>query len=779
MDVTAAVENLLGSNNVRVTIATGTPLDVREFSIDQAMSRLFRVEIVAVSTELNLDLEGVIGLDASCSVTQTNATASLSGICLECEQIRVEATGLATYRLVIVPALWKLTQRTNYRIFQFLSELDIVKKLLQEWGIRFELRTNAGLHKPRKYRVQYGESDFDFVSRMLEDAGISYYFEDGDGGTTLVLDDAPETRDVTEPGVRFHDEPGVTDLRFATRLATRSRLRPGAMTVGDVDYRLPSTKQPRLGTVGGLPQESKLEQFDFEPGAFLYQGGGSAGTPFADDRGASRTDQGAGNQKVANRLAGHRNDARIVGFESNVIGLAPGRILSIVDHPHSMTAGSLLVVRTSMSGEHSSQWRVVVDAAPTSQPYRPALSTPKPRVQGIESATVVGPKAEEIHTDEFGRVRVHFHWDRESQRNQESSCWLPTNQPWAGDGYGGVNLPRVGQEVLVGFLGGDPDRPVVTGRVYTETNPVPDPLPKYKHVSGLFSESTPRMVMGGSIGDFTMGNEGPYGGTPMTPAEMDGNATIGGPTQVVSPTGTNHRWKGSGMKLDDMSGAENLYIQANKDMHWLVQHDWKTVVGAHRTAKTGTDDATWVEKNQQIFIGSDQSTTIGQSQQIHVYGERIDVVGDKFLQTVKKNWGIASSNEGIVIHAEKDITFDAKTNIEFRVGASVVKIQKSMITATSEKNSVHLNPSQPADTPEQAKERRIRKAVDTLNHDLWFWQRPSQGNDQTARDKMAENGTTDRGEQDAALKQYYDKQAADQAAYEKALADNPYYGMPM
>ncbi|HTJ84829.1 MAG TPA: contractile injection system protein, VgrG/Pvc8 family, partial [Polyangiaceae bacterium] len=315
MTIDEVIKLVPHSNDLAVDIATGTPLDVRKFSVAQAMSELFRIEIVAVSRDLDVDLDGAIGLEASFAITQATEVERWSGICLELEQIRVDAAGLATYRLLIVPTLWKLTQRTNYRIFQFVSELDIVKKLLGEWGIAFESRADGGRHKPRKYRVQYGESDFDFVARMLEDAGISFYFEAGDGGSVLVLDDAPETREVTEAGVRFHDEPGVTDARFATRLAARSRLRPGAMTIGDVDYRLPSTKQPRLGAFAGLPQESMLEQFDFEPGAFLYQGAGGGSTPFADDRGASRTDEGAGKQKVGDRLAGHRNDARVLSFE--------------------------------------------------------------------------------------------------------------------------------------------------------------------------------------------------------------------------------------------------------------------------------------------------------------------------------------------------------------------------------------------------------------------------------------------------------------------------------
>ncbi len=771
MSIDSEIERVIGSNDLAVTIATGTPLDPRKFSVRQAMSELFQIEVTAVSTELDLDLDGAIGLDASFSIHQGTAAVRWSGICKELEQIRVESAGLATYRLVLVPSLWKLTQRTNYRIFQFMSELSIVSKILGEWGITFESRTDGGRHKPRKYRVQYAESDFDFVARMLEDAGISFYFESGDGGSVLVLDDAPETREASDLGLRFYDEPGLTDARFATNLAARSRLRPGAMTIGDVDYRLPSTRQPRLGATGGLPQESALEQFDFDPGAFLYQGSASGKTPFADDRGASRTDEGAGNQKVQNRLAGHRGEARKVTFESNVLDLAPGRILSILDHPHSLVAASagLLVVGASIDGEHWAQWRVKVESAPTSQPWRPAAVTPKPRARGIESATVVGPKAEEIHTDEYGRIRVHFHWDRESKRNEASSCWLPTSQPWAGDGYGGVNLPRVGQEVLVGFLAGDPDRPVVIGRVYTETNPVPDPLPQYKHVAGLFTESTPRLVMGGATGSSAFPDKGIFGGAPMTPEEMNANATSSGPLQVVSPTGTNHTWKGSGLKLDDMSGAENLYVQANRDMHWIVENNWTTVVGAHRTARIGTDDITWVDKNQSVFIGNNQDTLVQKSQATHVEGKRTDIVGKCFKQTGNVNLRIESQDESVSVFAKGAIELDAKVTIEFRVSKSVVKIQKNMIAASAENNRVSLNPSQAADTAE-SKERREKesraKAAEAAIYSLWPWNR---GNDTKVRAAMSNAGVTDKGEQDAAIQKYNDSFATDGPDFGSAM----------
>jgi type VI secretion system secreted protein VgrG len=328
---------------------------------------------------------------------------------------------------------------------------------------------------------------------------------------------------------------------------------------------------------------------------------------------------------------------------------------------------------------------------------------------------------------------------------------LPTSQPWSGDGYGGVNLPRVGQEVLVGFLAGDPDRPVVVGRVYTETNPVPDPLPKFKHVSGLFSESTPRLVMGAGGPPFATSSNSIFpGGTPMTPEEMNANATSTGPLQVVSPTGTNHTWKGSGMKLDDMSGAENLYIQANRDMHWVIQNDWKTLVGAHRTAKIGTDDITWVDKDQKVVIGADQEQLVQKNQGVHVRGKRVDVVGDKFKQEVQKNLRIESSEESLTITAKQDINFDAKVTIELRVSKSAVKIQKNMIAASSEGDHVALNPGQPADTPEvAARKEKAEKADAAIRSVPWLMRTEAR-----KRQAMTDAGVTDKADQDAALERY-------------------------
>ena len=679
-------------NDARVTIATGDGLDVRVFSVHQAMSQLFRVELRAVSANPDIDLDAVIANEASFVLDTQLSRQTWTGLCLEMEQLRVDPDNLATYRLVIVPRAWLLTQRKNYRIFQYESELDIVKKLLGEWGVEHEVRCNGANHIVRKFRVQYGESDFAFVSRMLEDAGITYYFEEVGGTTTLVLDDEPETRALTHPMIQFHERPNPGGT-FVTHVAVRSRLRPGTLTLGDLDYRRQSTKQPRVTASVGLPQERILEQFDYEPGAMLYESQGD-GTPAADDRGVARTDENAGRRKAQNRLYGQRNDARVVSLESNLLDLAPGRIFNVIDHPHRLLAvgSSLLVTGSILEGEYNGDWRAQVEAVPAAVPYRPEPVTPKPVVYGLESATVVGPGAEEIHTDEYGRVRVHFHWDRESRRDETSSCWLPTNQPWAGSTFGGINLPRIGQEVLVEFLGGDPDRPVVVGRVYTETNPVPDPLPKYKRVTGLFSESSPRMVMGASGGAPAGASPSIFGGTPMSAQDIAGQVTNTGIHQAPSPTGVNHQWKGSGFKIDDMSGAENLYLQANKDMHWVVHNNWKTVVGNHRAAFIGTDDIIRVVGNQKITIGSDQDPIVQRNQTNVVTKDRQDTVKQKFKQEAVKTIKVQSTEESVGIKADGAIDFTSDQGIEIRVKNSIIKIQPSLIRVDGGDNKVHLNP---------------------------------------------------------------------------------------
>jgi len=669
-----------------VQVASGDDLDIRSFAVKQQMSELFRIELRVSSNNLSVALDDVIGKDASLTVTSNRANLVYAGVCIEMEQVRVDRDNLATYTLAIVPRLWLLTHRKNYRIFQFMSELDIVVQLLGEWGIEHEVRCER-TYKTRKFRVQYDETDFVFLCRMLEDAGISFHFQGSDGGTTMVLDDEPEAREVGHPGLSFYDEPGVLDDDFVTRVSLIQAVRPGRMTIGDLDYRRPPTAQPRLSAARGLAQESRLEQFDYEPGAFLYAAEAGGATPTADDRGASRTDLGVGGEKTLDRLLARRQGEKVVRLESNVLELSPGSIFDVVNHPHrSLAAGSTqLVIGSLLEGDHDGDWRTYVEAVSTGVPYRPPQITPKPRVPGLESATVVGPAGEEIHCDEYGRVRVHFHWDRESGRSENSSCWVPVGQPWSGASFGGINLPRIGQEVLVEFLGGDPDRPVLIGRVYTELNPPPDKLPKHKMVSGIVSESSPRLVMGAADGGAANAASSPLGGgTPMSSQQMGNLVTGGGENGLYnarSPNGQMHDWNGSGMKMDDTDGSQVVYLQAQKDFNVVVNNCWRTIVGNDRECVVGTDDQLTIQNVHDTQIGGSCGLNVVGNQKLIVTERKgVEVRGEYALQVGPPGYWQEADDTIHYQSQKKQLLVESKTQIEFVVGKSYIVMTPSNIT---------------------------------------------------------------------------------------------------
>jgi type VI secretion system secreted protein VgrG len=587
--------------SLSVQVDSGDPLDVREFSVRERISSLFEIDLVALSPDADLDFDAVVGRRASFRVLgELGAEAPVrlwTGICKHLQQIAVEDTGLTTYELTIVPALWLATQRRNHRMFQQMSELEIARALLEEWGTTPDLRI-SGRYKKREYRVQYGESDFAFVSRMLEQAGISFFFEQGETETRLVLSDAPEAA-APRPPIPFRDRPTVADREHVTDLRVGQQVRPGRYTLRDHDTRLPPS-YPLVATAEapGAGLEARLERFHYAPGAFLFGTDLGEDTPHADDRGKSRTDENEGRALAQKRLQAKRGSARTCTFATNALDLAPGVVLSVLDHPRAdLGAGKrLFVVESALSGTVSREWTHRCEARPADLPFRPPLSTPRPKVSGVESATVVGPPGEEIHTDELGRVRVHFHWDRESAMDHRSSCWIPVSQPWGGSGYGGSNLPRVGQEVLIDFLGGDPDRPVIVGRLYTGLQKTPYKLPDNKTQSGWKSSSSPQ---------------------------------TGGYNEIM---------------FEDAAGRELVRMQAERDLHKLVKNDENVTIGNNRTKLVKNDDAFTVGNNRVKVVQNDEDVTIGNNRTKRVQVDDALTVGNDRTKVVQRDERVSIGN---------------------------------------------------------------------------------------------------------------------------------------
>ncbi len=617
------------SQNLRIHVASGEPLDVRAFNIEQEINTIFNVSVLVHSESADVSFDDVLGKPASFTMATKSGDHSWSGICSHIEQEHADDKGLSTYRLTVVPTLWLLTQRRNHRIFQQMSEVEIVQKLLGEWGITPKMQL-TGEYKKRKYKVQYAESDFDFMSRMLEDTGISYYFEQQGSETQMVLNDGPHQNPPKGPAIPWNPKAGNTAAGDHISSAEfKQRVRPGKYTVQDHDYRKPATYSMKGTASAGLDTEANLERYHYNPGALLYRAEPGGESPVADDKGASRSDEKEAATQAARRLAAHRSEGKRVHFSSNAFQLTPGTVYSMSGHPRSDLGKAHLVVAANISGSIHGEWHLHGQSAAADEAFHPPIKTKKPKTQGVESATVVGAPGEEIHTDEFGRIRVQFHWDREGQHDDNSSCWIHVNQPWGGAGYGASNLPRVGQEVLVDFLGGDPDRPVVTGRVYTAQQTTPYKLPLNKTQSGWKSNST-----GGG----------------------------GGYNEIM---------------MEDSQGKELFRTQAERDYQGLVKNDSTHTIGNDMTQQVGN--------NRSYSVGQSNNETVGKDENLTVKGKRAVSVMDQLAHWVQNDISTTSSQGNNFFETAKNFMSKADQHLFTSDTKIVLACGSSKITLTPEK----------------------------------------------------------------------------------------------
>jgi len=588
----SAAANLdLGTvNNLRAIIASGDSIDVRHVYLCEGLQQLFEIGLVACSRSADIDPARVLGLEASFSVTRGADTRTWTGLCTQLEQVEVDDSegGLSTYQLTIAPRMWLLTQRRNHRMFKRLSEPKIALQILAEWGIEPEVLLDLGGYKARECRLQYAESDFAFVCRMLEDAGITYYFRVSTGETRLVLTDRPHAAPPREQPIPYvNAASGKLTQDYVTQVSTGRRARPGRYVQRDWDFRMAPGRAFTSSAEGGLPQEQRLERFHFVPNALHFIEGPGQGYPVGDDGGKFRRDEAEGDVQANKRLGAKLGQARTVSFSTGAPDLTPGTVFSIEGHPRADLGGPLLVTSVTCRGAATGEWMHEADAQPTDAPFVPPLTTPKPQVMGLEPATVVGPKGQEIHVDEFGRVKLHFHWDRESEFDDASSTWIPVSHAWSGPGYGHIDHPRIGQEVIVDFLCGDPDQPIVIGRLYTAQNPVPYPLPKNKTKSGWRSHSSP----GGEGYNELMFEDRRGEELVRFQAELDYTALT-------------KRDSGAVVGRDSMS-----YV--DRDQAHAVMRDHTTRVGCHRKLRVSNQQSHWVD--QDIYQESLTSTTLSRA----------------------------------------------------------------------------------------------------------------------------------------------------------------------
>ena len=529
----------------------------------EAISELFLLELELLSERDDIAFDEIVGKSLTVTIDMQNGKQRHWNGVVSRFSIGPTRGRFASYRAEVVPGLWVLTRRSGCRIYQHLSVPDIAKKLFGELGVsevRFELQRS---YPEREYCVQYRESDFNFVSRLFEDVGISYYFEHGEKANTLVVFDSPGANPAcpNQATAIYASASGAGGTSGEVdEWLHRRDLRAGAWAAIDYNF-----EQPSLSLLSSAPtshaiaNNAKLEIYD-HPGDFLQPGHGESFVKTRIEAEESASFEARGTSICPSFTPGFRFDLR-------------GHFRKDANDTYVLTSVQHRVV--DAIGDHAvTHYENAFTCRPHKIPYRPLCTTPRPLIHGVQTATVVGAAGQEIDVDAHARVVVQFHWDREGKRDANSSCRVRVAQNWAGKGWGLIAHPRIGQEVVIDFLEGNPDKPIVIGRVYNGEQTPPYGLPANHTQTGIKSRSSPG---GGGFNE---------------------------------------------IRLEDKAGSELMYVQAQKDRTTLTKNDDSQTVGHDRTRAVTNDEKVSVGANQTIAVTADRTRTVGGSESVTVGASR-------------------------------------------------------------------------------------------------------------------------------------------------------------
>lgn len=594
----------------------GPDLKLRQLSAQESISEPFTYTITAYSPKPNLDFDKLLGQHVTVSMhVQTLVSAQPRRFDGMVEQVSLvgQSGRFFEYQITARPWFWFLTQTQDCRVFQNQTVLQIIDEVLKDHAFAaIENRTTASF-TPWVYCVQYRESDFNFLSRLMEQEGIGYYFTHAKGKHTMVLFDSVSGHDAC-PGctplpVRYQDSGGaVAGQDCVFDFACSARVQPGVAAITDYDFTRPSVDLLQTESAPGQHAVGDLEVFDY-PGFFEREGDGEHFVRAQMDEYAA-----------GGRHASGQTDARMLAC-GGLIKLKGS--LRPSDNAEYLVTGTQIIVSQpnyeAAGIDPTPGFRCSFRALDTAVPYRNPRKTPKPVVQGPQTAVVVGPSGDEIHTDKYGRVKVQFFWDRYGKKNEKSSCWVRVSSPWAGKSFGFVQIPRIGQEVIVDFLEGDPDQPIITGRVYNAEQMPPWELPANATQSGVLTRSS----KGGAYGN------------------------------------------ANAIRFEDKKGSEQLWIHAEKNQDIEVENDETHWVGHDRTKTVDHDEKVHVkhdrvenvDNNETITIGVDRKETVGSNETISIGSNRTETVGSNENITIGSNRTEAvGANESITIGSNRSIT---------------------------------------------------------------------------------------------------------------------------
>jgi type VI secretion system secreted protein VgrG len=614
----------------RVESPLGTDVLLLErFTGEEAISTPYVFTLHMVSENPAIDPEALLRKPMVVSMELPDGTERhVHGLVRRFSQGTIDGP-LTNYTAEVVPWLWFLSLGSDCRVFQNLSVPDIVMRVFKDLGFTDYRVVVHGSQEPREFCVQYRETHLAFVSRLLEEEGIFYFFEHTESGHTLVL-----TNSMSD----VKPCPGQSAARMAaqaaswqhedvvTGIVTERTARTGKIELRDYNYLTPSANL--AAPIAGTAPE---ERYDY-PGRYAQRDGGE--------------------RYARLQLEAHEAEGFVVHGEGTCRAFQPGYHFELTEHyrdslndeyhllrvAHDGTSGGFRAGRGADDADYVGRF----EAIPFSVPYRPPRVTPRPIVHGSQTAVVVGPGGEEIWTDEHGRIKVQFHWDRVGRKDDKSSCWIRVAQPWAGKGWGSLAIPRIGQEVVVEFLEGDPDRPLVTGSVYN-------------------AEQTP----------------------PCNPG--NGGVMSGLRSKTHKGSGYNE------MTMDDTAGKEMITIHAQYDMSTTVEHDDTQSVGNNQSVSIGADRTKSVGKNETVSVGENrtedvgkdetvsiginQSLTVGKNQTIDVAENRSATIGKNDERTVGEN-GTVKVGKNSTTQVGKKYVLEAGDEIVLKTGSASITMKK-------------------------------------------------------------------------------------------------------
>jgi len=568
-------------------IGIDTPLGanvlvLRNFTATEELGRLFQIDAELLSENFQISFPQIVGQNVTIRLNTIQSEPRFFNGHVRTFRQTGAVGRLAHYHAVIVPKLWFLTRSADCRIFQNKKVPDIVKEVLQERGITDIEDTLTASYPQWEYCVQYRETDFNFISRLMEQEGIHYYFKHAQGTHTLVLADGDSSHP-TFPGyadMSFHQEGvGVVNLQGVKEWAMTQEVQAGSYVLNDYDFEKPKTSLKAPANIDRQNVEANHELYDY-PGEY------------------DRFDDGKRYARI--RIEEVQSDFEIAEGSGDVRGVAAGFKFKMNSLTRSDQIDDYLVVSSVTRAESegflsgggasdSGAFSCSFTAVRAKTPFHPARLTPKPIIQGAQTAVVTGPKGEEIYTDKYGRVKVQFHWDRKGKKDENTTCFIRVAEPWAGKNWAIIFTPRIGQEVVVNFLEGDPDQPLIIGSVYNGDQMPPYTLPANKTQSGVKTRSS-------------------LNGTPANFNEI---------------------------RFEDKKGQEQLYIHAEKNEDIVVENNKTENVGNNedikigndRTETVGHDQSITVQNNDKLMVAMNQDITIGVKQSETIGTERTTTIG--------------------------------------------------------------------------------------------------------------------------------------------------------